>query len=50
MGHQITITDAEFAGVYFVDDITGSKANSDWMSVSFTCTQNVEALVTTTTA
>lgn len=49
VGHTITITDTEFAGTYFIDDVTNSKSNSDWMSVSFTATRYPDTLTTTTT-
>lgn len=34
IGHIVTISDTQFAGSYYIDEITHSKSEGDWMEFS----------------
>ena len=54
IGHIVTVTDTQFAGEWFVDDVTQGKTEGDWMEVSYEMTEyetaTTGAWTTTTTA
>lgn len=39
IGHQLTITDSEFAGTWYLDDVTETKNEGDWLEFEFTATE-----------
>lgn len=39
VGHLFTTTDTQFSGSYYIDEITQSKQEGDWMEFSANCTQ-----------
>lgn len=39
IGHTTTITDSQFSGTYYIDEVTHSKTEGDWMEFSAVASQ-----------